>query len=126
MACDSTCPRSAGAGWCLNIPCHKFEQHLQLILNSATEAKHVHIEVPASSIMEPRGAFRSLRDSANIFMPSSGKNRFIGMQAGRSPHDFGGCAASGAAYGQRWRLGRRRGPSLTHATYARHGAIARM
>lgn len=90
----------SGEGWWLNIPFHKFKQDLHLILNSVTEAKYVHIRVPVDSIMEPRRVFRNKDDSADIFMPSSGKNRLIDMQAGSSRHDFGDYDAIEHSYGK--------------------------
>ena len=92
-------PYGRGEGWWLNIPFHKFKQDLHLILNSATEAKFIHVKVPANSILEPRRVFRNKDDSADIFIPSSGKNRFIDVQAGSSKHDFGAYAATETAHG---------------------------
>jgi len=79
----------SAAGWWLNIPFHKFRRDLHLILNLACEGKFIHIKVPADAIPAPDGKFRNKNESADIFMPSSGRARLVDMQSGSARHDFG-------------------------------------
>lgn len=78
----------AEEGWWLNIPFHKFTQDLNLILNNETSGLFIHIKIPANSIADAENQFRNKLETADIFMPNSGKNRLIDCQSGSTKHDF--------------------------------------
>lgn len=78
----------AEEGWWLNIPFHKFSQDLNLILNNETAGFFTHIKIPANSIPDAESRFRNKSETADIFMPHSGKNRLIDCQSGSAKHDF--------------------------------------
>jgi len=81
-------PYGISEGWWLNIPYHKFAQELHLVLNSAKDHQFTHITVPPGVITSPRTKFRRKDDSADIFMPSAGRDRLIDVQSGSTRHDF--------------------------------------
>lgn len=91
-------PYGSEEGWWLNIPFDKFKQDLHLILNSATEGKYIHVRIPANSIPEPGTEFRNKDGTADIFMPTSGKNRLVDVQSNSSKHDFGSYQATEHVY----------------------------
>ena len=86
-------------GWWLNIPFHKFSQDLHLILNCAALHRYIHITVPANSVVAPRSHFRNKNDSADIFIPSTGRDRLVDLQSGSSRHDFGKYPTIDYSYG---------------------------
>ncbi len=75
-------------GWWLNIPFRKFSQELHLILNSAADCLLIHVTVPPGAIDSPQTKFRNKDDTADIFLPYTGRDRLIDVQSGSTRHDF--------------------------------------
>lgn len=61
-------------GWWLNIPFDKFEENLYFILNNEQSRQLFFINIPSSSISNPRDTFRNKENTADIFISAiSGK-----------------------------------------------------
>ena len=75
-------------GWWLNVPFHKFEKDLYLVLNDEPNNSFYCIKIPAQTATIPQQKFRNKQGSADIFMPSSGRKRMVDTQSGSSEFDF--------------------------------------
>ena len=78
----------AEVGWWLNVPFHKFEKDLFLILNDEPNNCFYCIKLPAKTVPTPQNKFRDKQGAADVFMPSSGRKRMVDTQAGSSEFDF--------------------------------------
>ncbi|MCD4675861.1 MAG: hypothetical protein K8S18_07670 [Desulfobacula sp.] len=76
------------SGWWLNVPFHKFNQNLNLILNIEQNANFYHIKIQANSIKNPEAIFRNKLGTADIFIPISEPGKFVDEQSNSSKHDF--------------------------------------
>lgn len=79
---------SAEIGWWLNVPFHKFENDLYLILNDDPRKCFYCIKLPGKTLNNPENKFRNKQETADIFMASSGRMRMIDTQSGSSNFDF--------------------------------------
>jgi len=75
-------------GWWLNIPFHKFDKDLYMILNDEPNKCFYCIKLPIKTLTSPEKIFRNKEDTADIFMPCAGRDRMVDTQSGSSRFDF--------------------------------------
>ena len=75
-------------GWWLNIPFHKFNDDLFIILNEKEVKKLIFIQIPKHNISNPETKFRNKENTADIYISIQDKNRLTDSQSNSTSFQF--------------------------------------